>query len=107
MIFSNLQTFNFTLTLMPIVFNKNLLAGYDLDLLISGKSKGYSEFSSGDNNPNFAEPEKDGIFVRNFERGVGEVTRIRNTIVTASAIATTLSGQLVSNPVNVSTVRNT
>ena len=52
---------------------------------------------------NFVEPGNNGIYVRTFERGVEDETLSCGTGVTASAIASVLSGHFVSRPVNVRT----
>jgi diaminopimelate epimerase len=61
------------------------------------------DFQPGGTNVNFVEPESNGIFVRTFERGVEDETLSCGTGVTASAIASVLSGHFVSSPVNVRT----
>jgi len=77
----------------------------DLDVNNEGKKIRWSkDFQPGGTNVNFVEPENAGIYVRTFERGVEEETLSCGTGVTASAIASVLSGQFVSNPVNVRTL---
>jgi diaminopimelate epimerase len=61
------------------------------------------DFTPGGTNVNFVEPEINGIYVRTFERGVEDETLSCGTGVTASAIASVLSGHFVSSPVNVRT----
>jgi diaminopimelate epimerase len=76
----------------------------NLDVNNEGKKIRWSkDFQPGGTNVNFVEPENNGIYVRTFERGVEEETLSCGTGVTASAIASVLSGQFVSNPVNVRT----
>lgn len=54
-------------------------------------------------NVNFVETRDDGIHVRTYERGVEDETLSCGTGVTASAIASVLSGHFVSGPINVKT----
>jgi diaminopimelate epimerase len=76
----------------------------DLDVNNEGKKIRWSkDFQPGGTNVNFVEPENNGIYVRTFERGVEAETLSCGTGVTASAIASVLSGQFVSNPVSVRT----
>jgi len=76
----------------------------DLDVNNEGKKIRWSkDFQPGGTNVNFVEPENNGIYVRTFERGVEEETLSCGTGVTASAIASVLSGHFVSSPVNVRT----
>lgn len=75
-----------------------------LDVHNEGKKIRQSDdFKPGGTNVNFVETEKNGIYVRTFERGVEDETLSCGTGVTASAIASVLSGQFVSGPVNVRT----
>jgi diaminopimelate epimerase len=75
-----------------------------LDVYNEGKKIRQSDdFKPGGTNVNFVEAEKNGIYVRTFERGVEEETLSCGTGVTASAIASVISGQFVSSPVNVRT----
>ena len=60
-------------------------------------------FAPGGTNVNFVRVEKDGIYVRTFERGVEAETLSCGTGVTASAIASVLSGHFGTIPVNVRT----
>ena len=50
---------------------------------------------------NFAEIINDTLYLRTFERGVEDETLACGTGITASAIASVLSGRFVSAPVNV------
>lgn len=61
------------------------------------------DFKPGGTNVNFVEIREKGIYVRTFERGVEDETLSCGTGVTASAIASVLSGHFVSAPVNVKT----
>jgi diaminopimelate epimerase len=75
-----------------------------LDVFNEGKKIRWSnDFSPGGTNVNFVEPEKNGIYVRTFERGVEDETLSCGTGVTASAIASVLSGHFGSGPVNIRT----
>ena len=76
----------------------------NLDVYNEGKKIRWSaDFQPGGTNVNFVECENDGIYVRTFERGVEDETLSCGTGVTASAIASVLSGHFVSGPVNVRT----
>jgi diaminopimelate epimerase len=76
----------------------------NLDVFNEGMKIRYlKEFLPGGTNVNFVEPQKKGIYVRTFERGVENETLSCGTGVTASAIASVLSGHFVSGPVNVRT----
>jgi diaminopimelate epimerase len=84
-----------------VIFNK---AVKDIDVNTEGKKLRWAdEFAPGGTNVNFVEIEKNGINVRTFERGVEEETLSCGTGVTASAIASVLSGRLDTNTVNVKT----
>lgn len=84
-----------------VVFTNHL---DNLDVFSEGKKIRWSdEFKPGGTNVNFVEIQKDGIYVRTFERGVEDETWSCGTGVTASAIASVLSGHFVSAPVNVRT----
>jgi len=76
----------------------------NFDVFNEGNKIRWSEdFRPGGTNVNFVEPENNGIYVRTFERGVEDETLSCGTGVTASAIASVLSGHFVSSPVNVRT----
>jgi len=76
----------------------------NFDVFNEGKKIRWSEdFQPGGTNVNFVEPGNNGIYVRTFERGVEDETLSCGTGVTASAIASVLSGHFVSSPVNVRT----
>lgn len=84
-----------------IVFRKNING---IDVNTEGKKIRWSDsFKPGGTNVNFVEIENNGIYVRTFERGVEEETLSCGTGVTASAIASVLSGHFDTNPVNVRT----
>ena len=84
-----------------VIFRKDL---DNFDVFNEGKKIRQSkDFQPGGTNVNFVEPESNGIFVRTFERGVEDETLSCGTGVTASAIASVLSGHFVSSPVNVRT----
>jgi diaminopimelate epimerase len=84
-----------------VVFSGDL---NNFDVFNEGKKIRWSEdFQPGGTNVNFVEPENNGIYVRTFERGVEDETLSCGTGVTASAIASVLSGHFVSSPVNVRT----
>ncbi|HBC78820.1 MAG TPA: diaminopimelate epimerase [Bacteroidales bacterium] len=76
----------------------------NLDVFQEGSKLRWSEeFQPGGTNVNFVETEKDGIYVRTFERGVEDETLSCGTGVTASAIASVLTGHFVRGPINVRT----
>jgi diaminopimelate epimerase len=84
-----------------IVFKKDVEY---IDVNTEGKILRWSgEFAPGGTNVNFVEPESGGIYVRTFERGVEEETLSCVTGVTASAIASVLSGHFDTNSVSVRT----
>jgi diaminopimelate epimerase len=84
-----------------IIFKENVK---DVDVNEEGKIIRWSEdFAPGGTNVNFVETEQNGIYVRTFERGVEEETLSCGTGVTASAIASVLSGHFDTNPVSVRT----
>jgi diaminopimelate epimerase len=76
----------------------------NIDVYTEGKKFRWAdEFAPGGTNVNFVEVGKDSIYVRTFERGVEEETLSCGTGVTASAIATVLSGHLDTKSVKVRT----
>ena len=84
-----------------VLFKKDINS---IDVNSEGKKLRWDrEFAPGGTNVNFVELEKDGIYVRTFERGVEEETLACGTGVTASAIATVLSGHLDTKTVRVRT----
>jgi diaminopimelate epimerase len=85
-----------------VCFVKNVS---ELDVFNEGKKIRWSDdFKPGGTNANFVELTNDGIFVRTFERGVEEETLSCGTGVTASAIASVLSGHFDTNIINVRTL---
>jgi len=84
-----------------VIFRKDVK---DIDVNTEGKKFRWAEeFAPGGTNVNFVEVQKDGIYVRTFERGVEEETLSCGTGVTASAISTVLSGHLDTKTVRVKT----
>ena len=84
-----------------MVFTKDI---NNLDVSKEGRNLRWAdEFRPGGTNVNFIEVLKDGIYVRTFERGVEEETLSCGTGVTASAIASVLSGHSDISPVSVKT----
>jgi diaminopimelate epimerase len=84
-----------------VIFKKDI---EDIDVNTEGKKLRWSEdFAPGGTNVNFVEIEDNGIYVRTFERGVEEETLSCGTGVTASAIASVLSGHFDTKTVKVKT----
>jgi diaminopimelate epimerase len=84
-----------------VIFTEEL---ENFDVYNEGKRFRHSkEFLPGGTNVNFVKPEKGGIYVRTFERGVEDETLSCGTGVTASAIASVLSGHFGRGPINVRT----
>jgi diaminopimelate epimerase len=84
-----------------VIFRKNI---NDIDVNAEGKKFRWADdFAPGGTNVNFVELEENGIYVRTFERGVEEETLSCGTGVTASAIASVLSGHFDTKTVNVRT----
>jgi diaminopimelate epimerase len=84
-----------------MIFKQNIDS---IDVYSEGKKLRMSaDFTPGGTNVNFVEIEESGIYVRTFERGVEDETLACGTGVTASAIATVLSGKSDKNSVNVRT----
>jgi diaminopimelate epimerase len=84
-----------------VIFTKDLS---NLDVFNEGKKIRWSkDFSPAGTNVNFVEPADNGIFVRTFERGVENETLSCGTGVTASAIASVLSGHFDTKSVKVRT----
>lgn len=76
----------------------------NIEVNSEGKRIRWSDsFKPGGTNVNFVEIEENGIYVRTFERGVEEETLSCGTGVTASAIASVLSGQIDTKTVSVRT----
>jgi diaminopimelate epimerase len=85
-----------------IVFSKDVRK---MDVHKMGKELRWSDkFAPGGTNVNFAELTDSGIFVRTFERGVEEETLSCGTGVTASAIASVLSGHFKPGKINIETL---
>lgn len=75
-----------------------------IDVFKEGKKIRLSDdFAPEGTNVNFVQVTESGIYVRTFERGVEDETLACGTGVTASAIATVLSGKYDKNSVNVRT----
>ena len=84
-----------------VVFTKNVRK---IDVHNLGKELRWSDkFAPGGTNVNFAEITDSGIFVRTFERGVEDETFSCGTGVTASAIASVLSGHFKTGKINIVT----
>ncbi|MEI6048878.1 MAG: diaminopimelate epimerase [Bacteroidota bacterium] len=84
-----------------VLFRKDI---NDIDVNTEGKKIRWADdFAPGGTNVNFVEIEKNGIYVRTFERGVEEETLSCGTGVTASAIASVLSGHFDTKTVKVRT----
>jgi diaminopimelate epimerase len=84
-----------------VIFRKDIDG---IDVNSEGKKFRWADdFAPGGTNVNFVETEEKGIYVRTFERGVEEETLSCGTGVTASAIASVLSGHFDTNTVSVRT----
>jgi len=84
-----------------VIFKKDI---NNIDVNTEGKIIRWAEeFAPGGTNVNFVETAENGIYVRTFERGVEEETLSCGTGVTASAIASVLTGQLDTKSVSVKT----
>ncbi len=84
-----------------ILFKKDLNS---VDVNSEGEKIRWSElFAPEGTNVNFVETEESGIYVRTFERGVEEETLSCGTGVTASAIASVLTGHFDTNNINIRT----
>jgi diaminopimelate epimerase len=84
-----------------IIFREDI---NNIDVNAEGKKIRLSEdYAPNGTNVNFVEIIEKGIYVRTFERGVEEETLSCGTGVTASAIASVLSGQIDTSPVKVIT----
>lgn len=84
-----------------VLFKKDVK---NIDVNTEGKKYRWAEeFAPGGTNVNFVEIENEGIYVRTFERGVEEETLSCGTGVTASAIASVLTGHFDTNSVSVKT----
>jgi diaminopimelate epimerase len=84
-----------------VIFRKDINS---IDVNSEGKKFRWADdFAPGGTNVNFVETEENGIYVRTFERGVEEETLSCGTGVTASAIASVLSGHFDMNTVKVRT----
>jgi diaminopimelate epimerase len=84
-----------------ILFRKDV---DDVNVNEEGKKFRWSkDFAPKGTNVNFAEIERNGLYVRTFERGVEEETLSCGTGVTASAIASVLAGHFDTKTVNVRT----
>jgi diaminopimelate epimerase len=74
----------------------------NMDVFNEGKKLRWApEFAPGGTNVNFVEVINDTLYLRTFERGVEDETLACGTGITASAIASVLSGRFVSAPVKV------
>ncbi len=84
-----------------VVFGNNV---DELDVFKEGNKLRWSSlFAPGGTNVNFVQINDNNLFVRTFERGVEDETLACGTGVTASAIAALLTGQFVSNSIDIRT----